>query len=351
MRKHSGLKKFFYQNMSLVTIEEEFTKKIFRTPTQPLAVQEYDRKSATSKKIYAVDKAGTVVIMEGLETHKYQNYCAYGYLAVDLPENSRLGFNGEFLEEKSDFYLLGMGYRMYDLKTMRFTSPDNLSPFDEGGINSYSYCMGDPINYSDPSGHMPMLPIFSGANRPSNQNLRHYSTKLSLKNLEINRKIRYLEELDNIYQAGSDNVNRIYSRSGAAPSNSIKLLKTMEKDADRTKNSILRLIDKRDKIQAKYQEAYDSVLKASGAFLPSAPRLSVMSTISGSGLYSPSAPRFSILSTVSDYGPSAPRASIISLNPNNDSYTPSAPFASTSSMIDLDFNTSKVAVRMRRATI
>jgi len=35
---------------------------------------------------------------------------------------------------------------------MRFNSPDKLSPFGEGGLNTYSYCQGDPVNRVDPSG-------------------------------------------------------------------------------------------------------------------------------------------------------------------------------------------------------
>ena len=35
---------------------------------------------------------------------------------------------------------------------MRFNSPDQLSPFDAGGLNAYAYCSGDPVNRSDPSG-------------------------------------------------------------------------------------------------------------------------------------------------------------------------------------------------------
>lgn len=37
---------------------------------------------------------------------------------------------------------------------MRFNAPDDLSPFDGGGIHPYAYCAADPINYCDPTGHM-----------------------------------------------------------------------------------------------------------------------------------------------------------------------------------------------------
>jgi hypothetical protein len=35
---------------------------------------------------------------------------------------------------------------------MRFHSPDAASPFRHGGLNAYVYCIGDPVNHSDPSG-------------------------------------------------------------------------------------------------------------------------------------------------------------------------------------------------------
>lgn len=71
--------------------------------------------------------------------------------ATTLPP---LGFNGELREKKTGWYILGNGYRAYNPVLGRFHSPDRLSPFDRGGLNPYTYCLGDPINYRDPTGHL-----------------------------------------------------------------------------------------------------------------------------------------------------------------------------------------------------
>lgn len=63
-----------------------------------------------------------------------------------------LGFTGQY-QESNRTYLLGHGYRAYNPRLMRFHSPDSLSPFNEGGLNGYAYCAGDPLNRHDPSGH------------------------------------------------------------------------------------------------------------------------------------------------------------------------------------------------------
>ncbi|MBD2816236.1 RHS repeat-associated core domain-containing protein [Xenorhabdus sp. Flor] len=64
------------------------------------------------------------------------------------------GFNGERADPVSGTYHLGNGYRAYNPVLMRFNCPDSLSPFGAGGINPYAYCAGDPVNHTDPSGHI-----------------------------------------------------------------------------------------------------------------------------------------------------------------------------------------------------
>lgn len=70
------------------------------------------------------------------------------------PEDGLPGFNGERADPVSGTYHLGNGYRAYNPVLMRFNCPDSLSPFGAGGINAYAYCAGDPVNHTDPSGHL-----------------------------------------------------------------------------------------------------------------------------------------------------------------------------------------------------
>lgn len=87
-------------------------------------------------------------------------YSPYGYCDREVGVSCVLGFNGERQEPVTGGYLLGNGYRNFYPTLMRFSSPDNLSPFGRGGINAYCYCAGDPVNRQDPSGHQgwPVFP-------------------------------------------------------------------------------------------------------------------------------------------------------------------------------------------------
>lgn len=63
-----------------------------------------------------------------------------------------VGINGYLYDAHADGYLLGS--RLYDPECMRFTTPDDLSPFYGGNINPYIYCNNNPVNNDDKSGYL-----------------------------------------------------------------------------------------------------------------------------------------------------------------------------------------------------
>lgn len=82
-------------------------------------------------------------------------YGPYGErLGQQQMPSALVAYTGEHLDPASDVYHLGNGYRTYSPALARFTCPDDWSPFGAGGLNAYAYCAGDPINRSDPSGHL-----------------------------------------------------------------------------------------------------------------------------------------------------------------------------------------------------
>jgi RHS repeat-associated protein len=86
-------------------------------------------------------------------------YSPHGLQSGVSQAATHLGFNGQLKEQSTGWYHLGNGYRVYNPLLMRFHSPDRLSPFGKGGVNAYAYCQGDPVNYSDPTGQWPLLPL------------------------------------------------------------------------------------------------------------------------------------------------------------------------------------------------
>ncbi|KAK0716312.1 hypothetical protein B0H67DRAFT_610844 [Lasiosphaeris hirsuta] len=85
----------------------------------------------------------------------HQQYTPYGFGTA----RTSIGFNGQWRDPVTGLYHLGNGYRVYSPVLMRFYTPDAWSPFISGEINAYAYCLGDPVNLTDPSGHLSIFGI------------------------------------------------------------------------------------------------------------------------------------------------------------------------------------------------
>ncbi|MDB5995837.1 MAG: hypothetical protein JWP42_2973 [Pseudomonas sp.] len=104
--------------------------------------------------LFGTDLQSSVLILESDTQRGEATFSPYGYRPAEGGIFSQAGFCGEQLDPLTGLYLPGNGYRAYSPRLMRFLSPDSLSPFGVGGLNSYAYCLGDPINRVDPTGHV-----------------------------------------------------------------------------------------------------------------------------------------------------------------------------------------------------
>ena len=112
-----------------------------------------DNRSRPRVILLATDRSQSIIgeIVDGQT--KTIAYSAYGEQSAQQEVATQLGFNGQLREARIGSYMLGNGYRAYNPRLMRFHSPDSWSPFGRGGLNAYMYCVGDPVNRVDPTGH------------------------------------------------------------------------------------------------------------------------------------------------------------------------------------------------------
>lgn len=113
-----------------------------------------------STAIFTTNQQNTVLQAVTGGEQQHSQFTPYGHRSGNAGQDSVLGFNGELIDPVTGCYLLGNGYRAYNPVLMRFHSPDSMSPFGAGGINPYAYCVGDPINLTDPTGHFSFKSIF-----------------------------------------------------------------------------------------------------------------------------------------------------------------------------------------------
>lgn len=155
----------FYHRDHLVTeVKGEQRPAIVQFDDQPLA-QQHHTGSGINTALLGTDRQGSELqALTDTASHRFA-YTAYGHQSPESGLLSLLGFNGERRDSVTGHYVLGNGYRAFNPALMRFNSPDSWSPFGRGGVNAYVYCLGDPVNHTDPTGHVLASILLKGRTR------------------------------------------------------------------------------------------------------------------------------------------------------------------------------------------
>ncbi|MDP9785794.1 RHS repeat-associated core domain-containing protein [Pseudomonas fluorescens] len=148
--------RFYLKERLTSEIQGSVQRLVFQQGDQLLA-QQQRQDDVVETTLLAIDLQRSVLYaLDATRPHPFA-YTPYGHRAPETGLLSLLGFNGERPDPVTGHYLLGNGYRAFNPVLMRFNSPDRLSPFEEGGMNTYAYCVGDPVNRVDPTGYIPLL--------------------------------------------------------------------------------------------------------------------------------------------------------------------------------------------------
>ncbi|PWB35176.1 hypothetical protein DCO48_04120 [Pseudomonas sp. SDI] len=150
---HVARLKFYRHNSLSSEVQGAHSATVMRHERQLLGVSR--SVSGTAQATLLVHDLQCCVLQQ-LDTESCQrfSYLPFGFAAGIGNAPATLAFNGEHPLPSSAQYLLG-NYRVFSPVLMRFTRPDSWSPFGKGGLNAYAYCLGDPLNRTDPSGRSP----------------------------------------------------------------------------------------------------------------------------------------------------------------------------------------------------
>lgn len=149
--RQESIQRFYCKTRLTTEVLGSVQRSIMLHEGQPLAQRQCEGAKVDTT-LLATDQQRSVLHAVTAASHSFSAYTPHGH----RPLNgllSLLGFCGERPDPVTGHYHLGNGYRPFNPVLMCFICPDSLSPFEEGGLNAYAYCGGDPVNRVDPTGH------------------------------------------------------------------------------------------------------------------------------------------------------------------------------------------------------
>lgn len=147
-----ALSRFYCAGHFATQLCGQATQSVMQHGSQPLMMQSREGGQINSQ-LMVTDQQRSVLHAGSTS----QIYAPYGHRRVEGNPGSPLGFIGEVIDPVTGHYLFGNGHRAFNPVLMRFNRADSLSPFGQGGLNPYAYCLGDPLNLSDPTGRFAEL--------------------------------------------------------------------------------------------------------------------------------------------------------------------------------------------------
>ena len=121
-------------------------------------VATFDKSRTNLFQYYHPDDLGSTSIQTDTNGAPVQNfeYSAYGQSRYTLNTNATKvsrRYTGQVLDEATGLYYYNARY--YDAWLGRFIQPDDVIPdlFNPQSYNRYSYCVNNPLRYTDPTGH------------------------------------------------------------------------------------------------------------------------------------------------------------------------------------------------------
>jgi len=250
--------RFYLKDRLATEIQGARQRSILQHEDQLLAQQQRQSDTVETHLLATDQQRSVLAILDATRPH-HLAYTPYGHC---IPENgllSLLGFNGERPDPVTGHYLLGNGYRAFNPVLMRFNSPDSWSPFGEGGVNAYAYCVGDPVNHGDKTGHLPkfMLRLLGGSKTPSgysplptnNSNLTSASTTAARS------------------EGVGTNLNTAGTSNPLLPRKNVKTIKALEGKISRNKDKLEHVDQKLNDLNTNKEKIVSQIMRGYSDFL------------------------------------------------------------------------------------